>query len=127
MNAPRLIKREILIAAGLLDPSKKVTGRQIDSLWACHQAELPVMDATSEFRHSGQNTDVKVEDYRGYAYECQSVARKLSGGEWVGWTYLYGGGKHAHPGGEPWIDTAYLLDVTEVMEPVLKFKRKKRR
>lgn len=126
MNAPRLIKREILIAAGLLDSSKKVSGRQIDSLWACHEGEGPIMDMTSEFRCSGRNTDVKVTDFRGYHYEYQSVARKLSGGEWVGWTYLYGGGKHAYPESEPWINDAYLLDVTEVMEPVLKFKRKRK-
>jgi hypothetical protein len=30
-------------------------------------------------------------------YEAKSVAKQMSDGTWVGWTFWYGGGKHGEP------------------------------
>jgi len=34
-------------------------------------------------------------------------------GDWVGWTYWYGGGKHGEPDAIDWLSDAYNLIVTE--------------
>ena len=34
-------------------------------------------------------------------------------GSWVGWTYWYGGGKHAEPEVMDWMGEAYPLDCVE--------------
>ena len=57
-------------------------------------------------------------------YSSKSVARQLPTGEWIGWTYWFGGGKHGEPSEMGWQHQAYFLDVNEVMKPVLEFKKK---
>jgi hypothetical protein len=34
-------------------------------------------------------------------------------GEWIGWTFWYGGGKHGEPGAIDWMSDAYHLNCTE--------------
>lgn len=44
-------------------------------------------------------------------YECEEVAYQVKTGQWVGWTYWTGGGKHGEPDAIDWLPHAYLLDV----------------
>lgn len=46
-------------------------------------------------------------------YESKAVAAQCPDGSWVGWTYWYGGGKHAEPEAIEWIDDAYDVECTE--------------
>lgn len=64
-----------------------------------------------EFRGNGIDTGLRCEYSR--HYETKSVAAKLDDGRWVGWTYWYGGGKHAEPEAVEWLDDAYFLECTE--------------
>tara|TARA_R110000824_G_scaffold526_7_gene3354 strand:+ start:1247 stop:1591 length:345 start_codon:yes stop_codon:yes gene_type:complete len=68
-------------------------------------------DCESEFRDSGEETDIE-SDYCRH-YESKSVAFKLRSGKWVGWTYWYGGGKYGNPEEIDWMDEAYFLDIKE--------------
>lgn len=52
-------------------------------------------------------------------YESRSVARKLSDGNWVGWTYWYGGGKYGDPESIDWIEDAYDLNCVEETKTVV--------
>ena len=68
-------------------------------------------DYESEFREG--TVETKLPTCYSRHYECKEVARKLSDGTWVGWTYYYGGGKHGDPESVPWMDDAYNLELTE--------------
>lgn len=46
-------------------------------------------------------------------YESNSVALQTTTGQWVGWTYWHGGGKHSEPSAIPWMEYAYFLDCVE--------------
>ena len=91
----------------------------------CPHAEDYIQEEEYEFRGSYDlETDIEAEYSR--HYEAKSVAKKLSDGRWVGWTYWYGGGKYANPEEIDWISDAYFLDVTEKEKvmTVYKFKKK---
>lgn len=68
-------------------------------------------DEECDYREGDILTDIQCQDSR--HYESQSVAKKLSDGSWIGWTYWYGGGKYGEPEAIEWIDEAYELEVTE--------------
>lgn len=55
-------------------------------------------------------------------YECKAVAVEIHG-QWVGWTFWYGGGKHGEPGAVGWLENAYLLEMKEEIRPVKVFSR----
>lgn len=83
-----------------------------DFIELCPHAEDYIAEEECEFRDSySLETDIEPESSR--YLEAKSVAKKLSDGRWVGWTYWYGGGKHANPEEIDWIPDAYFLDVTE--------------
>lgn len=87
-----------------------------------------LQDIKSEFREGAMRTDLSYEGPIGrvvYYYECYEVAAKMLDGSYVGWTYWYGGGKHAEPGAIDWIEYAYDVDFVEVEETriVKKFSR----
>ena len=67
-------------------------------------------EAKDECRASGVKTDLPAPFCRHYV--AREVAAQF-GGQWVGWTYFYGGGKHAEPEAVPWIEDAYFLDCVE--------------
>lgn len=67
-------------------------------------------EAKYECREGECSTDVPC-DYSRY-YESRSVAACING-QWVGWTYWYGGGKHGEPEAIDWVEDAYLLDCRE--------------
>ena len=68
-------------------------------------------DALYEMREGQVETCIPSESSR--HYESKSVAMQAPDGTWVGWTYWYGGGKHAEPDAIDWMDVAYDLDCKE--------------
>lgn len=68
-------------------------------------------DAKSEFRSYGIETDLEPPYSR--HFEANQVARKMPSGNWVSWTYWYGGGKHSNPDEIDWIDDAKYVDCEE--------------
>lgn len=70
-----------------------------------------LQDCQEEMRVSGIPTNIPARDFSRH-FECEERGAELSG-VWVGWTYWRGGGKHGNPEAIPWIEQAYLLDVTE--------------
>jgi len=116
MTPEQKIKREILIDAiennDDLNWEGEITAENVAQAWE----EVLVnndahWDYVSEFRESGEETELPSQSSR--HYEAKEVARKLSDGTWVGWTYWYGGGKHGEPGAIDWMEDAYFLDVQE--------------
>lgn len=83
-----------------------------------------VQDIEEVFRLGMMETPL-TPDYSRH-YESRSVAAKLFDSSWVGWTYWYGGGKHADPGSILWMEDAYDLEVieTEKLVTVREFKIK---
>lgn len=77
-------------------------------------------DALSELRYGTIETDIECESSR--HYESKSVAAQLPDGSWVGWTYWYGGGKHARPEEIDWVGEAYNLNCAET--EIVTIKRK---
>lgn len=67
---------------------------------------------------SGQ-LDTNISSPSSRHYESKSVAHKMSNGQWVGWTYWYGGGKHAEPESINWMNEAYFLDCVEEEKVVI--------
>jgi hypothetical protein len=85
-----------------------LTGEQIDDLW--DEADC-LTDAMSEIRTSGTSTGLDSEYCR--HYESEAVAVQAPNGQWVGFTYWYGGGKHGEPGALEWIAYAYHVTCKE--------------
>lgn len=87
---------------------KHLSEEEIEDLW--DEADC-LHDATSEIRCGDVETNVPC-DYSRH-YESKSVAAQCPNGEWVGWTYWYGGGKHGCSKEIEWIPYAYDLDCVE--------------
>jgi hypothetical protein len=92
------------------EPLPEVTAENIDELYDERDEDYRLQDAKSEVRGSGTETGLPAPSSR--HYESDAVAAQLPDGSWVGWTYWYGGGKHAEPEAIDWIDEAYDVDVT---------------
>jgi len=78
-----------------------------------------MQDAKSDLRGGTDETGLDCESSR--HYESKAVAAQMLDGSWVGWTYWYGGGKHAEPESIEWIDDAYDVTMTEVQKVVREF------
>lgn len=76
-----------------------------------------LQDAASSVREGTVETNIEPEYSRNF--ETKSVADKLPDGSWVGWTYYYGGGKHARPEYVEWISDAYDLACVEEEKMVI--------
>lgn len=81
---------------------------EIEDRW--DEAEC-LADESDEIRCSGTPTGLEVHYSR--HYESTAVAVCCPNGEWVGFTYWYGGGKHGNPEEIDWIEHAYDLSCTE--------------
>ena len=91
-----------------------LSGDEVDNLFDNHSC---LAEATHETRHCfSYETGLPCEDSR--HYESKSVAAKAPNGQWVGWTYWYGGGKHGQPEEIDWIKDAYLLNVKETQKTI---------
>ena len=81
-----------------------------------HHDICSVIDAEQEFRCSGVATNLKADGSR--HYEAEQVAKQLSCGAWVSWTFWFGGGKHGQPESVEWIDQAYQVDFSEEVKTI---------
>ena len=92
-----------------LDPG--MDGDDIDAAYDDLVEKDSHYDAKYETREGQVETIIPCECSR--HYESKSVAAQAPSGQWVGWTYWYGGGKHGEPEAIDWMDEAYFLDCTE--------------
>lgn len=90
-----------------------LTEEEVEDLW--DEADC-LQDAKSEIRCGDVETNVECDDSR--HYESKSVAAQCPNGEWVGWTYWFGGGKYGEPEAIDWIEYAYDLDCVEEQKMV---------
>jgi len=81
----------------------------------CMYVEDAISDAASEVREGKVETDIPCDGSR--YFESKSVAACFDG-RWIGWTYWYGGGKHAQPETVEWVCEAYFLDCVEEVQTV---------
>ena len=122
MTPMQKIKRDILMMAGK-EPdlahivANGITAETVDEQYGMLMGANSHWDYETEFREGQVETGLPCEYSRNY--ESKAVARKLSDGTWVGWTYWYGGGKHGEPEAVPWMRDAYDLAVTEVEKVVV--------
>lgn len=123
MTPEQKIKRDIIINACIYEEKgvpDMPTGEKVDEVFDSLSEEDEygnLQDATEEIRSGyDEETDISCEFSR--HYEAKSVARKMSDGSWVGWTYWYGGGKHGEPESIDWMDSAYDLDCKEEQKMV---------
>lgn len=117
ITAPDAIRLEILKRMKAdCNPPEYVWPDSDEDLLACWVDEALVegglWDERAQFRGgASESSGVDSAEWSRY-YECTQVATKLESGDWVGWTYWYGGGKHGDPGLVPWIDDAVYLTCT---------------
>ncbi|OWO80648.1 hypothetical protein B5C26_17880 [Photorhabdus luminescens] len=89
-----------------------LTGEQVDDVFeTILKEEGEIQDIINEVRYGIQETDIDCLSSR--HYETKSVATQAPNGQWAGWTFYYGGGKHSEPESIEWIENAYLLDCIE--------------
>jgi len=93
------------------DDASNITAENVEDLYSELEDEGAQWDYKSELRQGTEETGLPCEWSR--HYESMSVAAKAPNGQWVGWTYWYGGGKHGEPEAIDWMSEAYFLNVTE--------------
>lgn len=103
--------------------SKYMTGAEVDEFYDSLNGE-DVTVALYEIREGEWESDIPCEHSR--HYESKSVASRCPNGEWVGWTYWYGGGKHGESEAIDWVGEAYHVEMTEEVEIVYKFSKKEK-
>lgn len=116
LTAPQKLKYAILELAYIWRGEtirKDMTGEEIEDEFDY----LDGSDAINEIRTSGTETKLPRESSR--HYESDEVAVQCPTGEWVGFTYWYGGGKHGEPEAIDWIPHAY--DLTVVSKEVVRW------
>lgn len=91
-----------------------ITEENIDDIYYGEDEYSDHQEAEEDIRCSGIKTGLP-ENYSRH-YECKEVAAKMPDGSWVGWTYWYGGGKHANPKEIDWISEAYNVDMREEVQ-----------
>lgn len=116
MTPKHKIQREILRAAQENEPEvfdfgELNTAEQIDEAYNILVEANAHWDYESEFREGDIETNIPNEYSR--HYETKSVAMKTTEGDWIGWTYYYGGGKYGEPGSIDWMSESYDLECFE--------------
>lgn len=111
MTAEQLLKYAILELAFIWDDKvirTDMTGEEVDEEWDMADC---ITDAINEIRSGGEYTGLDAPYSR--HYESDAVAVQAPNGQWVGFTYWHGGGKHGEPESIDWIKHAYHLDCKE--------------
>ncbi len=118
MTPEQKLKQLILARAAdsLGVPRPVVDADTVDEVWYDLECDAgprysAIDQAASDLRSSGIPTGLRAEYSR--HYESEAVAAQMLDGSWVGWTYWYGGGKHAYPAAIPWMEEAYELACQE--------------
>jgi hypothetical protein len=122
MTPEQKIKTAIIMVAmrhGSVDvPKTPLTAENVDQIYeAIDGDDCNLQDARNEMRSGTVETKLPCDWSR--HYEAKSVAAQMPDGTWVGWTYWYGGGKHAEPEAIDWMGAAYQLDCKEREEMVV--------
>ena len=91
-------------------PEPVVTAENLPELWGAFREEDD-NDSINEVRCSGEESELPCEWSR--HYESKAVAAQMPDGQWVGWTYWYGGGKHGEPAEMDWMGSAYFVTFKE--------------
>lgn len=98
-----------------LDPADLavITSEETDTLFELLTEEEYDLayEIKCDIRQGEVDTDI-VAPYSRH-YESKSVGYQAPNGQWIGWTYWYGGGKHGCPEEIDWSDSIYHLTVTE--------------
>ena len=94
--------------------SNCLTEDEVEDLFDEYEDEC--YNAMYELREGEVMTNIEPPSSR--HYESSSVAAKAPNGQWVGWTYWYGGGKHSCPEEIDWIERSYLLVCKEEVKVV---------
>lgn len=118
MTPEQLIKLLILQTTARWDGADipdSLTAEQVEARYEELVEQDAHWDARSEVREGALETNIEP-DYSRH-YESKSVATQVNG-QWVGWTYWYGGGKHGEPEAIDWMDQAYFLDCVEEQKTV---------
>lgn len=112
MTPEQKIKHLIIVrvAEYAEEPQPEVTNENVDDLYD-ELDEDSAYEAKAEIRSGEVETGLPSQSSR--HYEAKEVAAKTHNGEWVGWTYWYGGGKHGEPEAIDWVDDAYDLNCVE--------------
>lgn len=113
MTPEQKIKRAILLKAAaseVITLDGPITADNVDELYDANNEEYELQDYESEMRGGEVETGLRCEWSR--HYESKAVAANIDG-EWIGWAYWYGGGKHGEPESIDWMSGAYLLKCTE--------------
>jgi len=121
MTAEQAIKREILLTVFDWRNEKPpvITVENVDSIYEGERKsdKGDLQDARNQFRSSGQETNLKCEEFSRH-FECEQVAVQLSSGEWVSFTYWSGGGKHGEPSSVSFMEDAFFVDCKEEQKVV---------
>lgn len=118
MTPAQKLKLAILFKAKTFDDSIRldaaalsIDGALVDKVYDELDEQDLLQDARNEIREGQVETELET-DYSRH-FEAKAVAMKTTDGSWVGWTFWFGGGKHAEPEAIEWIDEAYDLDCKE--------------
>jgi hypothetical protein len=120
MTPEQKIKSAILmraVEAGDTLIGEPITAENVDDLYDENNGDYQLQDHVSEMREGEVETNIRREYSR--HFESKSVAAQASDGSWVGWTYWYGGGKHAEPEAIDWMSESYDLDCKEEEKMVI--------
>lgn len=114
------IKREIIRIAQENYPEEFTFGpldteEQIDEEYSLFNDTEAGSDYCREieqdYRYGEVETGLPVEWSR--HYESKAVATQTAEGDWIGWTFWHGGGKHGEPESIDWVEDSYNLKCTE--------------
>lgn len=122
MMTPEQLLKSIIIERARADQfefdgdASAITAENVDELYDELTDQGVHWDYVSELRSGDAETGLPCGLSR--HYESKAVAAKAPNGQWIGWTYWFGGGKHGCPEEIDWMDKAYFLNVTERQEVV---------
>ena len=113
LTALQLVKLAILETVARWDGVELVAGMTADRIDEKYD-ELVYLEEDQDARNDVRCGEFETGLPAGYSrnYESKSVAIKIAG-KYVGWTYWFGGGKHASPEEVDWMEDVYFLDCVE--------------
>lgn len=114
MTPQEKIKKEILLIAIKQKDiifDGEITSENVESLYQLLINDDLHWDYENEMRNGDVDTNLPSQFSRNY--EAKEVAKEMSDGSWIGWTYWYGGGKFGEPQAIDWMSEAYELSCKE--------------
>ena len=120
MTPQEKIKKEILLTAIqekdiIFDG--EITSENLESLYQELIDDDLHWGYENEMRYGDIETNLPSQTSK--HYEAKEVAKKMSDGSWIGWTYWYGGGRFGEPETIDWMSEAYELSYKEEEKVVI--------